>query len=386
MDKNNNLDANNIDHMKFVSELLYKHECVIIPGFGGFITDYSPARFNKLNNSVTPPTKQIMFNAQLKNNDGLLANHITVTRNLSYEEANEVIRRFVDKCSQLLKQGSKLRFPEVGMISQNNEGGLEFEPDIQANYLEDTFGMSSLIAPPVIRTSRQDEFEKAFKKRTTIPKERVLRLPKAIKWVAVAIPFVAAGFWGISNLDKIDGIYDQYADYFSPLTGQSAAGDTIEDQLMQKRAKLDELKTNQAGIFSPTFDVDDEDDQDFVTQEENITDEELNAIMSTIERVQMGDDQEEIPLAESDIITHEPAPSILTADFYVIVGAYQDRATAQNLVDRLINMGYPAEITGKSASGLYRVSAIQGKNEKDAQNKLKIVRSEDFPSAWLLKL
>ncbi|MBI9035210.1 MAG: SPOR domain-containing protein [Bacteroidales bacterium] len=384
MKKNNNLDVNNIDNMKFVSELLYKHDCVIIPGFGGFISDYSPARFNKLNNSVTPPTKQIMFNSQLNKNDGLLANYITISRNISYEEANEVIHRFVTKCHNLLKEGKKLRFAEVGQISKNAEGHLEFEPDMRANYLEDTFGMTTLIAPPVIRTTRQEHFEEAFKKKTTIRKQHFIRLPKALKWVAIAIPFVAAGIWGVSNMDKIDNYYQQHADYFTPISGESSTYSSTEDQLNEKRAMLGELKTNQAGIFTPTF----SDDNEEITYDNDVvSDEELNAIISTIEEVNVEDF--ELNIADEEIVVSEVLETYQntpTAEFYVIVGAYGEEQAAIRFVNKLKKMGYPAEIAGKSASGLYRVSAIQAKNDNDAKNKLKIVRSEDFPTAWLLKL
>ena len=56
----------------YISELLFLHDCVIVPEFGGFIGNRKSAQLNKTTNSLTPPSKQILFNTNLKTNDGLL--------------------------------------------------------------------------------------------------------------------------------------------------------------------------------------------------------------------------------------------------------------------------------------------------------------------------
>jgi len=57
----------------YIKDLLYRYECVIIPGFGAFLTQYQSATINSANNSIFPPGKQVSFNRQLQTNDGLLA-------------------------------------------------------------------------------------------------------------------------------------------------------------------------------------------------------------------------------------------------------------------------------------------------------------------------
>ena len=58
----------------YISDLLYRYECVIIPEFGAFLTQPVSAKVDISSNTFYPPKKVLSFNEQLKNNDGLLAN------------------------------------------------------------------------------------------------------------------------------------------------------------------------------------------------------------------------------------------------------------------------------------------------------------------------
>ncbi|NLA48282.1 MAG: hypothetical protein GX876_02335, partial [Bacteroidales bacterium] len=62
-----------MDITSFIRELLFSHDCVIVPGFGGFVGNYAPARIDRATSTFYPPSKQISFNRNLRNNDGLLA-------------------------------------------------------------------------------------------------------------------------------------------------------------------------------------------------------------------------------------------------------------------------------------------------------------------------
>ena len=64
---------------KHITDLLYRYDCVIVPEFGGFITNRIGAKLNESTQTFYPPTKQITFNSHLKHNDGLLANYIAET-------------------------------------------------------------------------------------------------------------------------------------------------------------------------------------------------------------------------------------------------------------------------------------------------------------------
>ena len=46
----------------YISELLFLHDCVIVPEFGGFVGNKKSAQLNKTTGTLTPPSKQILFN------------------------------------------------------------------------------------------------------------------------------------------------------------------------------------------------------------------------------------------------------------------------------------------------------------------------------------
>ena len=66
-----------------ISRLLEEHDCVILPGYGGFIGNYAPARIDPVSHSFVPPSKKILFNINLKQNDGLLCNRLVTDEGVS---------------------------------------------------------------------------------------------------------------------------------------------------------------------------------------------------------------------------------------------------------------------------------------------------------------
>ena len=50
---------------QYISDLHYTHDCVIVPNFGGFVGNRKSAELNKKTGSLSPPSKQILFNRNL---------------------------------------------------------------------------------------------------------------------------------------------------------------------------------------------------------------------------------------------------------------------------------------------------------------------------------
>ena len=82
----------------YISELLFLHDCVIIPEFGGFVGNNKSAVLNKNTNTIYPPSKKILFNKNLRTNDGLLINHISNSEVISNEKSKEfVVKNALEK-------------------------------------------------------------------------------------------------------------------------------------------------------------------------------------------------------------------------------------------------------------------------------------------------
>jgi nucleoid DNA-binding protein len=138
-----------VDITAFIRELLFGHDCVIVPGFGGFIGNYTPARIDKKSGTFFPPVKQISFNRNLNHNDGLLAGRISGSTGISYGDARNLVEEFVSEIRRKLGTGEKVVFDHIGSFINNQEGNIQFEPDRTSNYHLDSYGMESFQLMPL---------------------------------------------------------------------------------------------------------------------------------------------------------------------------------------------------------------------------------------------
>ena len=143
----------------YISQLLYRYQCVTIPGFGAFLTEIQSAQWNENTNGFYPPKKLISFNSFLKNNDGLLANHISQNEKSTYETAVASIEIEVTKWKNALQFENRIALKNIGELSLNSEKNIVFSPYEQPNYLSNSFGLSSIIAPSIKREVLQHVFE-----------------------------------------------------------------------------------------------------------------------------------------------------------------------------------------------------------------------------------
>ncbi|MDB9887949.1 SPOR domain-containing protein [Polaribacter sp.] len=133
---------------KYINELLYRYDCVIVPNFGGFITNKIGAKVNSFTHTFHPPTKQITFNTHLKQNDGLVASYIAAVENISFEKALAKINASVASWNESLKNGAVV-FENIGALAFNEKKQLIFEPQKEHNFLTNSFGLSTVSSPAI---------------------------------------------------------------------------------------------------------------------------------------------------------------------------------------------------------------------------------------------
>ena len=138
-----------MDVTAFIRELLFGHDCVIVPGFGGFIGNYAPARIDKSIGTFYPPVKQISFNRNLNHNDGLLVGRISLSAKMNYGDARDLVDEFVTGVRKKLEKGERVVFDNIGSFINNNEGNVQFEPDQNVNYHLDSYGLEPFQCLPL---------------------------------------------------------------------------------------------------------------------------------------------------------------------------------------------------------------------------------------------
>ena len=152
----------------YIAQLLYRYQCVTVPGFGAFLTEIQSAQLIESSNSFFPPKKMISFNAYLKNNDGLLANHIAQAEKTSYEYAISAIQYEVFNWRKALQENGLFAIKNVGDFSLNADKNLIFTPYDQTNYLSNSFGLAPFVSPKVKRELFEQEIE-ALEDENVIP-------------------------------------------------------------------------------------------------------------------------------------------------------------------------------------------------------------------------
>ncbi|HBI41017.1 MAG TPA: hypothetical protein DDY16_08730 [Tenacibaculum sp.] len=171
---------------RYINDLLHRYDCVIVPNFGGFVTNKIGARVNKETNVIYPPKKQVTFNTYLQHNDGLLANHIASTERISFEKSLEKITEEVATWKKQLEQG-KLALQGVGVLTINEESKLFFEPDVSNNFLPESFGLAKTEASVITRKEVVDN---------SVIQENNRVIPLIIKRAAVAAIIVSLTYTG----------------------------------------------------------------------------------------------------------------------------------------------------------------------------------------------
>jgi nucleoid DNA-binding protein len=327
----------------YISELLFEHDCVILPGFGGFLTNYSGARIHPVRHSFHPPARTVVFNAGLQTNDGLLISHVAKRRNISYQEASELVKDYTAHCMAGLCAGQAIRFIHTGSFRMGRENNLVFDPEAGSNFLPDAFGLPSFVSPAISRESIRRRLEKQLSSRpatTNRPKERKL-LP-ALRWVAgISIPIAAAFmlyYYNPSVLDDFGRSYSGMIPMFSLESGEPA----------RKAGEVDTLAEYMNFKVIPP-----------------------KAEMATT------------PAESPSALPAAPPPPALKK-YQIVVGAFSTEENALNYVDELRAQNFDAAIIGNSSNGLTRVSIAGLDTRSEALSLLATIRREENPAAWLL--
>lgn len=320
---------------KYISELLYRYQCVGVPGFGAFLCEWQSAQVIVAQNSFVPPKKVISFNSHIKNNDGLLANHIALQEKISYENALSKIQTQVVFWLEKLENKENLVLENIGEIFSNSEHNFVFKPNTAINYLTDSFGLASFNSPEIARANQiqteiasevAPQIETPVSVDTTeeaetpvIPLNGKNHAKTWMKYAAAVAIFASAGTYG----------YKMYFDY------------TIEQQTSIVEKTVQE-KINQK-LQEATF----------------VIPNPINAVDLTLEA------------------SH-------TEKYHVVAGAFRSKQNAIKAMNDLISKGFEAHLLTENKYGLIPVAFGSFSNLTEAQN-LKIqIKAKDSVDAWLL--
>ena len=183
----------------YISDLLYRYDCVIVPEFGAFLTHRVSAKVHETTHAFYPPKKALSFNEQLQTNDGLLANYIAEVEKVPYSAALKKIAKQVKSIKSYLVEGETIAFNNIGDLILNTEGKINFEPSHHINYLTDAFGLSQFTSMDISREIHKEtveELEEVIPLAIT-PETRKRR--PYLRYAAIALIALTIGGFGASK-------------------------------------------------------------------------------------------------------------------------------------------------------------------------------------------
>lgn len=359
---------------RYIENLLYMYECVIVPGFGGFIAQEAPAVYDSEKHRLLPPSKRFSFNRSLKVNDGLLANYVANLRGISYNDALAEVGLAVEQWVVALSEGEKVIIENVGIIRSNDEGGWIFDNVYGINYLTDSYGCGPV--DTVLRAKqagvsapRSTEPEKPAVLQNSEPEKPVskeIKMPFRIRRntiiAASAAAIVAVGlFLGVSKLYmETTGAHTNQASLFSVFTRMADRSAAVYVETEPACSPETTIQTTEPANSAAEI---------------SVVEESLPAVGS---ETAVAAEQQPVETQAETVV-----PATTSKTYYIIAGAFGQEESVERVKKQIESEGYTPVNAGLSSGGLTMVAYAAFDNSADAYRCLDQIRAGQNPEAWI---
>lgn len=328
-----------------IEYLLTKHDCVVVPGFGGFVLRHQEAVFISTH-LIQPPCKIACFNPSLNHNDGLLANSLMAEKRIIFSEAMILIEAEVKKINDELAQGESVGFGSLGSFVLE-EDTLQFTPADQNSFDLAMFGFAPLSLKPLpVEMARDYDPEPLRKNPDVILVPVNLKFLRHVSIVAVLI----FGFLMIAQPLEHGSISSNYASM-------------ISSDLLVKAIVPD--MTGAHEFSNEMMEVDDE-----ITSPAEVSIETAPITLPT-------------PEIKPETVAERPIGPVKR--YYIIVGSCPTEDSAGDFIRKMNKTDYPsAGVLHKDNK--YRIYVTSFTDKAEANKYLDVFRMEHkkYEQAWLL--
>ena len=412
----------------YVKDLLHQHDCVIVPGFGGFVCNREASKIDQVSHIITPPSRKVVFNQNLKSNDGLLAGYLAQQQQVSYKEAIQFIEEHVQQTVTILQEHKQLMIDLFGNFRLNADANYVFLPDKRNNYLTSSYGLQLIQSSPVASRTVKVGKAKLFRDIQTPKKARKTRniWPTALMSVLVLLLSVNGYIFlsdhslsdlriGSENTMSITSWFDSLFsknDSVKPAEPTALAVPEKEEYIPAAPAPLEDTIDTATTTIDTAVNA---------TPEVSVT-----AAPVAESRIETLDAYAPLYAFASHFSTHrgaisfpqqpveemvveEPTPATTTPEettvtpvpvkrtpshlstlgiaqgYYVIGGVFCKERNAKRFIKQLTESGYTqAELLVNADINCKRVSYQRFNSRKEAEHFCKQIKAESNPGAWVL--
>ena len=340
--------------LKYTKALLpgmfFEYDCVIIPGFGGFVCNERPAWYDEENEEMVPPSRDVLFNPNLTHNDGLLAQEIIRTTGVTYSKAMALAEEEASFIASKLKAGNTVEIPGVGRLYSGEDGVNRFTPSSELVRTLSSFGhsripLAKLAADPVVETGPTTPAP-SNTETPVIPFRRKLVRAAAMLSFPLAIGAILGGTY-LATDNNNSGIMlsffpepEAIISTFSP-----SEGTELDDLIVGEEGEVNDLN-----------------------------------IVYVDPAPESTNEPEPTP---EPTPTPPPAPQI---NFLIVGGAFSIEENAQTLANELKKEGYEPSFHYQSHNNLHLVVLGEFEEEERARKAMAKARKNGRTASWLKRL
>lgn|GEM_PF-1832635 len=326
--------------MEFTDHLIalfYRHDCIIIPGLGGFKAKYLPAGVDKKQGIVKPPVKSFYFDDRMVKDNGLMAGFVATSWNISEDEAHAMLVKFAEETRKIVLEGNRAEVPGLGYFYLTVDERIDFHFTIENNFNPETVGEEVAGLPKVsVKETVKNETMKEEPHPVSRKKSPARFLVPLFALLALAVVIIV---------------------YIPSVSNQPLVGNVLKKLGISPRPAPTDIRPP--------------------------------VVIGSGEKDEAGKPDTVSPvrvIPESKRSLSEGSKESSAARYYLIAGSFKDIKNAEQLSSKLTLDGYKTEILS-TPDGWHRVSVMWFSSRDQALKALNEIKSSGkLSSVWLLSI
>lgn len=363
-----------IELAKHIEVLLLDNDCVIVPGFGGFVTHYIPATRIAEENLFLPPTRIIGFNPSLTMNDGLLAQSYASVYDTTFPDATKMVERDVKMLKETLHEEGKAELSNIGELRCSIHGTYDFIPYDSKITTPHLYGLGSFEMQELSKLKNSETEKKTIPlphtavTRRNMPRWKI-RLKRSHISNVIAIVMAIMLFSLSAPVENTEIVEESYARFlpeelFERIEKQSVVSTpVIIGQNNKKNNRDAQVSSNVHKTVKPV----------------------------AVKEVKVKEIKKEQPATQPAAIqpktkeTPKAVSSTNTRRYHIIIASVGTESDAHAMAQELKQKGF-SDAQAIIGDGKMRVSISSHPSEEEAYKELNNIRkNEAYQSAWVLK-
>lgn len=356
--------------VRHIDLLLRDNDCVILPGFGGFIAQTIPAYYVKEEQLYYPPSRSISFNAAITINDGVLAQSYMKSYSVDYARANYMIDVAMDQLRDALDEEGIVTLPRIGTLKQDIHQSIQFIPEISGIASPQHFGLGAFTIKDLALLLAADGVQRTSPIITQTEKTIDLHIHKKTIQQILSTAAIFLLLLMVSmpiGFNKPTDIASLRLKEIVNTTIATPQKETIENPTTIDTVNIPITIAEEPIAVAPLA---------LENTQENVTED------SIATPIQMAAE----PTIAETITPSSPAPVLnnIEKTYHIIVASLPNRRGAEETLNQYMSKGY-TNVSLVEKDDRIRISLMQFTDKNEANEYLKTLRlNENFQNAWLL--